>query len=155
MKKLGVVLLSVCLLCAMCAPAVAENGYELLKLYFSLEDYGSLGTPGILPNSEDSDHILSVLYNGDAGVFMLSGVNENGEDEISYWTGVDFPHGLSAMLLICNAWSVLEAYLDDGYSMHVLLYMNKDHEILITDAEDAALFCGEIEKAVSDVDQVK
>ena len=140
MKKMGILLLTVCLFCAACVPAGAENGYLLLKVYFSLEDYGDLGTPYVVPNEDVDEKTVYVIYDQQTGLLMIRGENDEGAGEISAWSGLELADGLIALLRVCREWDVIENTLDSGYSLALCFNADEENQLWIHNAEEAAQF---------------
>lgn len=140
MKKIAVLLLAVCLLCTACVSAGAENGYTMLKMYLTLDDFGNLGAPDIIPNDENTSKSVNVIYSQEAKIFFLGGINKDGRSELCIWHDVEMLDGLIAIILICNDWDTIESTVENGYAFQVCYSVNDDSQIWLYNSSQASQF---------------
>ena len=114
MKKTVSLLLAVCLLCAVCVPALGEGCYEVIKsAILSMDGFDS---PETLPQ-DNSDRQILLYYSADEGVLSLTGTNEQENGEMYLWRDVDQMQSLTLFYSVCILWDSLIPLAGDGYTL--------------------------------------
>ena len=148
MKKLIAVLLSCVLLCAIAAPALGENCYEIMKAL--LADTSTdlcMGDP-MTTDYEITQKVLLMYTNGTMGLF---GVNGSGQGELTIWFDVDMAKAVYVFYSLAQIWDDIAVLPDDGYSFVMALCGDDgESQIIIDDAESAADYMAAVEDLVKE-----
>ncbi len=137
MKKIVCCLMAVLLL-TLPMMAMAEPGYEAVKSFLGslLETNGSLMVYSWTEETNLDPKTITVIINTAQKGIMVTGINQNGEQEVARWETEDL---LLALIGLCGGWDNLTTLMDPDYSLLVAyLDENAETSIAIDNAEDAA-----------------
>lgn len=147
MKKLIAVLLSCVLLCAIAAPALGENCYEIMKAL--LADTSTdlcMGDP-MTTDYEITQKVLLMYTNGTMGLF---GVNGNGQGELAIWFDVDTAKAVYVFYTLAQIWDNIAALPDYGYDFSMVLCSEDgESQLIIDDAVSAANYVAAVEELLN------
>ena len=143
MKKLIAVLLACVMLCAVAAPAMGENCYEIMKAL--LADTSTdlcMGDP-MTTDYEITQKVLLMYTNGTMGLF---GVNGNGQGELAIWFDVDTAKAVYVFYILAQIWDDIAALPNYGYDFSMVLCSEDgESQIIIDDAVSAANYVAAVE----------
>lgn len=137
--------MAVCLLCSVCATALADDCFVLLYNFFT----DTSGTYSVCPGKPDyefdmgMDGFVMVIYNPDDMTAQICGAKANGEQVTVVWKDIGTAQGVSMIANVANVYGQVEGMLDPGSTLLLSILGNDDigrDPISISSAEDAAQF---------------